>query len=413
LLRIKPFCALRPKPDLVPRVASVPFDVVTTEEARELAKNEPLSFLRVVRSELDLPEGTDLYGEEVYQRALANFRQLQEDGVLIREQQSCLYLYRQQTELFGKQVSQTGLVCCCHVDDYLNDAIKKHEITRKDKEDDRVRHVLTLDANAGPVFLLYPGSSDIDELVRDSMRADPIYDFTASDGVQHTVWRVDNTGPYVEAFRQIEAAYVADGHHRSAAAARAAVELRRRNPKHTGDEEYNWYLTVLFPAGQLNILPCQRVVKNLNGLSPEGFLQKLSEIGTVEEAARPEPEHDGCFGVYLRGKWYRVCLPADSIDRNDPERSLDYVLLYERILRPLLGIEDIRTDSRIDFAGGVHGTSKVVKMVDSGKWSVAFAVRAVSVNQLIAVADAGRIMPPKSTWFAPKLRSGLLIHTLS
>ncbi len=413
MLRIKPFAALRPRPELAQRVASVPFDVVTTEEARELAREEPLSFLRVVRSELELPEGTDLYGEQVYQRAAENFQKLEKDGVLIREQQSCLYLYRQQVELYGRQVSQTGLVCCCHVDDYLNDTIKKHEKTRRDKEDDRVRHVLTLNANAGPVFLLYPGSSEVDRLVEEAQRSEPLYDFTAPDRVRHTVWRVQDSDPYVEAFARVEAAYVADGHHRSAAAARAAAELRDGNPNHVGDEEYNWYLTVLFPAGQLNILSCQRVVKDLYGLTPDAFLQKLSEIGPVEKAARPEPESEGSFGVYLGGKWYRVRLPADSIDRSDPERSIDYVVLSERILRPILGIEDIRSDPRIEFAGGTHGLSKVVKMVDSGRWAVAFNVRPVTVDQLIAVADAGRIMPPKSTWFEPKLRSGLLVHTLN
>jgi uncharacterized protein (DUF1015 family) len=224
---------------------------------------------------------------------------------------------------------------------------------------------------------------------------------------------VQDSDPYIEAFAAVQAAYVADGHHRSAAAARAAVELRDRYRDHAGDQEYNWFLTVLFPAGQLNILSCQRVVKDLNGLTPEAFLQKLSEIGTVEEAARPELESNGCFGVYLRGKWHRVRLPADSIDRSEPERSIDYVVLSEHILRPILGIEEIRTDPRIDFAGGPRGQSKVVKMVDSGHWAVAFTVRPVTVDQLIAIADVGRIMPPKSTWFEPKLRSGLLVHTLS
>jgi len=412
MLRINPFAALRPRPDVVDKVASVPYDVVNTQEARELVRGNDLSFLHVVRPEVDLPADTDLHADEVYERAVINFQRLQNDGVLIREQKPCIYLYQLQTTLLGKQVSQTGVVCSCHIDDYNTGIIKKHEKTRKDKEDDRTRHVLTLNANTGPVFLLYKAQPELSTMIEKEVKTDPLYDFTAPDGVQHTIWRIEDCPPYVNAFAKVEAAYVADGHHRSASAARAGAELREKNQNHKGDEEYNWYLTVIFSSDQLSILPYNRVVKDLNNLTPEQLLDKVREVGMVEATTNPAPENTGSCGMYLEKKWYRITLPESSIDRGDPVNSLDYVLLYDRILHPILGIGDIRTDLRIDFVGGIRGTGELEKRVNSGECAVAFAMHAVTISQLIEVADAGQIMPPKSTWFEPKLRSGLLVHTL-
>lgn len=412
MLRINPFAALRPTSEFGQQVASVPYDVVNTEEARELARGNELSFLHVVRPEIDLPVGTDLHSDQVYEQALTNFQKMKDKGILIREEKPCVYLYQQQVRLLGRQVKQIGVVCCCHIDDYSDGIIKKHEITRKDKEDDRTRHVLTLRANAGPVFLLYRGREDIQRLIDGVVEEKPLYDFTAVDGVTHTVWRVAAATPFVEAFSGVDAAYVADGHHRSASAARAGAELRKGNPHHAGNEEYNWFLTVLFPAEQLSILPYHRVVKDLNGLTKEELLERLAEVGSVVQTDHPEPECTASFGMYLDNKWYRIALKKDSIDRSDPVKSLDYVLLYDRILQPILGIEDIRTDQRIDFVGGIRGTRELEKRVGSGECALAFAMHAATVDQLLSVADAGKIMPPKSTWFEPKLRSGLLVHTL-
>jgi uncharacterized protein (DUF1015 family) len=412
MLRINPFAALRPRPDICTRVASPPYDVINDEEARQIARQDAFSFIRVIRSEVDLPEGVDPHSDEVYERARQNLQQLQDDGALIREERPCIYLYQQRVKLLGKDVVQTGVVCCCNIEDYDLGRIKKHEKTREDKEDDRTRHLLTLDANAGPVFLLYKGRSELDSLIDRAVGGEPLYDFTASDDVRHTVWRVEDHAAYVEAFKSVEAAYIADGHHRSASASRAGAERKARNPGHTGDEEYNWFLTVLFPAKQLSILPYHRVVKDLNGLSPEQVLEKVKTVGEVAETDEPEPKDTGRFGMYLADKWYRITLPADSIDHDDPVGALDYVLLADRILHPILGIGDIRTDARIDFVGGIRGTGELEKRVDSGEMSIAFAMHACTIDQLLAVADAGLSMPPKSTWFEPKLRSGLLVHTL-
>jgi uncharacterized protein (DUF1015 family) len=323
-----------------------------------------------------------------------------------------IYLYRQQMQLLGKLRSQVGVMCCTHVDDYNTGIIKKHEKTRKDKEDDRTRHVLSINANAGPVFLMYKDRADLAALIASDSARDPLYDFTAPDGVRHTIWQVQDAAAYVVAFAQVPAAYVADGHHRSASAARAGAERRSKNPGHTGNEEYNWFLSVLFPASALTILPYHRVVKDLNGLTPEALLEKIRAVAKVEETSTPQPPHTLCFGMYLAGKWYRVTLDANSVDTSDPVGSLDYVLLSERILHPILGIGDIRTDKRIDFVGGIRGTGELEKRVNSGECAVAFAMHETTLEQLMQVADAGEIMPPKSTWFEPKLRSGLLVHTL-
>lgn len=419
MLRIQPFPALRPPatpPELVAEVACVPYDVINDDEARELARGKARSFLHVIRPEIDLPPETDHYADIVYRTAAANFQAFQREGVLVRDAVPGIYLYRQETTLLGKKVSQTGVVACCHVDDYASGLIKKHENTRKDKEDDRTRHVIELNANAEPVFFLHKDDAEIAALVaRDSgLGTSAVYDFTAPDGVRHTVWAAHDAPAYVRAFGRLPAAYVADGHHRTASAARAGAERRAKNPGHTGREAYNWFMAVLFPASRLTILPYHRTVKDLGGLTVPLVLQKLGSVGTVEATANPEPPAPGSFCVYL-GKasgWHKVTLPAASIDRADPIGSLDYVLLTNRVLGPIFGITDLRTDTRIDFVGGIRGPGELVKRVDAGRDAAAFCMHPVTIDQLIAVADAGQIMPPKSTWFEPKLRSGLLVNTL-
>jgi uncharacterized protein (DUF1015 family) len=418
MLRIRPFRALRPTPELAARVAAVPYDVVNTEEARGLA-GDPLSFLHVSRAEIDLPVGTDPYSAAVYAQSRAAFDALQRDGVLVREAEPSLYVYAQEAALgvgdAARKVRQVGVVTCCHIDDYVTNVIKRHEKTRKDKEDDRTRHVQALNANSGPVFLMYRQDAAIRAMMDAAMRGAALYDFVASDGVRHAIWRVAPgaaSSELIAAFHALPCAYVADGHHRSASAARAGAELRAQNPRHTGDEEYNWFLCVLFPADMLTILPYHRVVRDLNGLSPAQLLAAVGKVAQVEPTCEPEPDATGTFGMFVGGRWYRVRLPATSIDRHDPIASLDYVLLSERILGPILGVGDLRTDKRIDFVGGIRGTAELEQRVRSGEHAVAFAMHATTIEQLLAVADAGQIMPPKSTWFEPKLRSGLLVHTL-
>lgn len=412
MLRIKPFVALRPHADQAAQVACVPYDVVSTEEARALAAGNPRSFLHVIRPEIDLPPRPDPYAPEVYEAARRAFESFQKSGVLMREPEPAIYLYRQEMTLLGRRLSQTGVVACCHIDDYANNLIKKHEKTRQDKEDDRTRHVQALGANAEPVFFMFRDRPELERLIAAGSAAPALFDFTSPDGVRHTVWRTGEPRTYVEAFRQVPCAYVADGHHRTASAARAGAERRAQNPRHTGDEEYNWFLAVLFPASRLTILPYHRAVKDLNGLSTGDFLAKLARVGDLTEGAGDAPARPGSVSVYADGRWHGLCFPEHSIDRRDPIRSLDSVLLSERVLTPILGIGDIRKDKRIDFVGGIRGPGELKKRVDDGEFAVAFSMFPTTIEQLIAIADAGEIMPPKSTWFEPKLRSGLLVHTL-
>ena len=411
-MRVRPFPALRPRPDVASRVASVPYDVVNRAEAKALADADPLSFMHVIRPEVDLPADTSPYDDAVYNGGSEALQGLTTQGVLVREEAPALYVYAQQATIGGRDVRQAGVVACCHIEDYEQGLIKRHEKTRQDKEDDRTRHVLSLAANAGPVFLLHRPESALSDLLERYQQQPPLYDFTAEDGVRHEVWRIDDPSPVLAAFERIPQAYVADGHHRSASAARAGATLRARNPNHDGSESYNWFLCVLFSADQLHVLPYHRVVKDLNGLSPQELLERLAEVGSVAPCDEPQPPQTGCFGMFLDGRGYRITLPDSSIDRSDAVASLDYVLLYERVLAPLLGIGEIRTDPRIDFVGGIRGTGELERRVRSGEHAVAFAMHATTIDQLMGVADAGQIMPPKSTWFEPKLRSGLLIHTL-
>lgn len=408
MLRIKAFRALRPTRALASAVACVPYDVVSRQEAKALAAGNEHSFLHVIRPEIDLPADVGLYDDQVYLKARENLDRLVGAGTLIREQRPALYLYRQ----VAGEHAQTGLVCCCHIEDYENNLIKKHEHTRKDKEDDRTRHLLALNAQTGPVFLTYRPRTRIGSIVKSTVAGESLYDFVAPDGVRHTVWKIDEAAPFVEAFREVPCAYVADGHHRSASAWRAGRRLRKANPDHHGNEEYNWFLTVLFPADELNILPYNRLIKSLNGLSPDEVLDKLRAAGSLSGTADAQPKRAGTFCFYLGGSWHELELERGSIDRSDPIGSLDVALLQERILEPILGIGDVRTDDRIDFVGGRRGTDELQRRVDSGEWACGISMYPTSIDQLLDVADAGLVMPPKSTWFEPKLRSGLLVHTL-
>lgn len=405
MLRIRAFQGLRPAEKLVSEVACVPYDVVDRKEAAELAKGHPQSLLHVDRAEIDLPPEVNPYAPEVYIKALENFQALQNSGALLRETEPCLYLYEQQ---MGEHI-QTGLAAVCHIEDYEKDIIKKHEKTRRDKEDDRTRLIGTLNADTGPVFLTYRDSAAIDELVNQIRAEAPLYSFVAPDGIGHRVWRVPGGSEFVRLFSQIPVAYVADGHHRTASAVRVGCERRATNPKHTGQEDYNWFLAVLFPATQLRILPYNRCVKDLHGRSAEEFLAAVKERFSVTEGLSASPEKPGQVRMYIAGKWYG--LQWEPAADADPISRLDVTILQERLLAPLLGIDDPRTNQRIDFVGGIRGTGELVQRVDSGRDAVAFSMYPTTVEQLMDIADANQIMPPKSTWFEPKLRSGLFIHT--
>ena len=408
MLRIKPFAAVRPLPNIAAQVSSVPYDVVNTDEARKLAQDNPRSFLHVLKPEIDLPAGTDPYSDQVYAKAREALDKLISDGDLVNEAEPRLYLYRQVFE----NSTQIGLVCCCHIDDYNNDVIKKHEKTRADKEDDRTRHVDALNAQPGPVFMTYRDQDAIDELVRKDINQRPLFHFVAPDNVTHTVWTVPDNEPYCSVFAQLGCAYIADGHHRSAAAVRVGTQRRDANPNHSGDEEYNWFLSVLFPASQLTILSYNRVVIDSGDRSVEQVMTQLSSIGSLSETDNPTPDRPGVICFYIQGKWNRLELDEATIDRNDPINSLDVALLQDRVLGPVFGIGDPRSDKRLDFVGGLDGTDKLMNQVDFAKAQIAFSLYPTTIEQLLSVADAGLVMPPKSTWFEPKLRSGLLIHML-
>jgi uncharacterized protein (DUF1015 family) len=404
-MRIRSFPALRPQPEKAHLIASLPYDVVKTEEARALAQGNPLSMLHIVRAEIDFEPGMDPHADAVYDRAVENFRKLINEGHLKREDRSCLYVYQQQ---MGAH-TQKGIVALCHIDDYLQNRIKKHEKTRKDKEDDRTRLTGAMSANAGPVFLTYRDLASVDALVNEAVQGKALYDFVAHDGIRHTAWKVDAPEAIVKAFASVNAFYVADGHHRSASAARVGLERRAANPNHTGDEDYNWFLSVLFPASQLKILPYNRVVQHLNGHSPEAFLAAVQSTMQVSPCSGDQPAATGDCRMYLNGQWYQLSLDGQS--QPDPVERLDVSRLQSLVLGPLLGVEDPRTASHIEFVGGIRGTAYLKDAVDRGEGAVAFSLYPVTIDQLMDIADADAIMPPKSTWFEPKLRSGLFIHT--
>jgi uncharacterized protein (DUF1015 family) len=405
-MRTKAFQALRPVPALVSDVASPPYDVVDTAQAARLAEDNPNSFLHVIRSEIDLPDPSDLHSDAAYAKAAENFTRLQQNGVLVREDEPSVYVYRQQADAH----EQTGIVTCCHIEDYETDVIRKHERTLKAKENDRARHIETLNANSGPVFMTYRDDPNIDALVATATTDEPLFDFAAPDGVHHIVWRVSGAAEIVVALESVNPCYIADGHHRSAAAAAVGSARRNANADHTGEEEYNWFLATLFPASQLRILSYNRLVHDLNGADPANFLDSVGERFSVAPTSNQEPLNPGSISMYLDGTWYELAWNVSS--QSGCVAMLDLTVLQERLLAPILGIEDPRTSKRIGFVGGIHGTAELARSVDSGEHAVAFSVHPVTVEQLMAVSDAGEIMPPKSTWFEPKLRSGLFVHTI-
>jgi uncharacterized protein (DUF1015 family) len=409
---VKPFMAVRPKQELAAKVASLPYDVMNTSEAREMAAGNPISFLHVSRAEIDFPEGIDEHGKDVYERARTNFYQLIEDGVLAKDEKPMFYIYAQ--TMNGRQ--QVGLVASSSVEDYFNNVIKKHEFTRPEKEEDRIRHMETLQAHVGPIFLTYPSNLKVDAIVNEVVRTElPVYDFTADDGVTHKVWTVSDSAK-IESITavfetEIPFTYIADGHHRTASAAKVGRKMRDHNANHTGHEEYNYFLSVLFPDEQLAIMDYNRLVKDLNGFTPEALLQKLQESFSITkctlDTAKPKLLHD--FAMYLNGQWYNLKANA-AIVKQDTIGVLDVTILQENVLAPLLGVQDPRTNKRIDFVGGIRGLEELQKRVDAGDSAVAFALFPVSLRQLMDIADSGQVMPPKSTWFEPKLRDGLFCH---
>ena len=406
---VRPFRALRPRPDLAARVAAPPYDVINSEEAREMAKGNDVSFLHINKPEIDLGPDVSLYDDRVYAKGVANLRRFIAEGVFVREAEPRFYVYQQR---MGDHV-QAGIVGAASCQEYADGLIKRHEFTRKDKEDDRTRHTHELNANAGPVFLTYRKRAEIDAVVDGIRKGEPLYDIVTDDGIGHTVWLVSpgETVALQQALRAVPALYVADGHHRAASAARVGLERRASNPRHRGDEPYNYFLAVLFPHDQLRIMDYNRVVRDLNALPPESFLAAVGKTFTVTPTAEPRPDAVHRFGMYLGGRWYRLEAKPGTFPAGDPVRSLDAAILQENLLAPVLGIADPRTDTRVDFVGGIRGLEELEKRV-AGGWAAAFALFPVSLEQLMAVADAGLVMPPKSTWFEPKLRSGLLVRTL-
>ncbi|MDE6161571.1 MAG: DUF1015 domain-containing protein [Muribaculaceae bacterium] len=413
MAKVKPFRGVRPPKHLVEQVASRPYDVLDSEEARVEAEGNPKSLYHIIKPEIDFAPGQDEHAPEVYDRAVENFRAFQREGWLVQDDKEHYYIYAQTME--GR--TQYGIVVAANVEDYMQGRIKKHELTRRDKEEDRMKHVRVQNANIEPVFFAFPDNKTLDDIIKKVTAGEPEYDFVAPDGFGHTFWVIDDDATIAaitEAFDKIPELYIADGHHRTAAAALVGNEKARLNPDHRGDEEYNYFLAVAFPASHLKIIDYNRVVRDLNGYSPEEFLEHLQfkfevhDMGT--EPYTPAALHN--FSMYLEDRWYSLTARPGTYDDNDPIGSLDVTVSSDLILRDLLGITDLRSDKRIDFVGGIRGLGELKRRVDSGEMAVAFALYPVSMEQLMRIADTGNIMPPKTTWFEPKLRSGLVIHKL-
>ena len=420
MVRVKPFAAVRPPRELVTEVAAPPYDVLNSQEAKQMAGEK--SLLHITKPEIDFDPIADEHSQPVYDKAVANFKAWQEKGWLVQDSAEQYYVYAQR---MGKR-TQYGLVLCAHTDDYATGKIKKHELTRKDKEDDRMIHVRIQNANIEPVFFAYKDNAELNAIVAKAASGKPEYDFVDENGFGHTVWVIADpavNARITEIFTtSVDAFYVADGHHRTAAAARVGAEKKAANPNHTGQEEYNWFMAVCFPQSQLQIIDYNRVVRDLNGLTPEAFLKALEEDFEVSLASKPRcgrpakpyaPAQLHEFSVYLGGNWYKLAAKPGRYDDADPIGVLDVTVLSNLVLDKILGIKDLRTDKRIDFVGGIRGLGELARRVDSGEMAVAFALYPVSMQQLIDIADSGNIMPPKTTWFEPKLRSGLAIHKLA
>jgi len=409
---IKPFRGLRPVPERAADVAAPPYDVLNTEEARKRADGRPVSFLHISKPEIDLPAGTNPYADDVYAKGAENLQKLIDDGVLIRDEAPYYYVYRLR---MGEHV-QTGLVCVCNIADYDSNRIRKHEFTQPKKEDDRVRQITALNAQTGPVLLAYRQSKAVKSVLDEVTSGTPVYDLVAEDGIGHTVWIIDDQsqiGILTQDVNEMDALYIADGHHRSASASRVAAARNSADPDHTGDESYNYFLCVAFPDDETQILDYNRLIKDLNGYQADELLEKIGEkflVTPVDQPARPAQPAQ--FGIYLDGRWYQLDIRPELIPIDDPVASLDISLLQEHLIGPLLGVEDQRTDSRIDFVGGIRGLEELERRVDSGEMQVAFALYPTSMEALMAVADANQVMPTKSTWFEPKLADGLVSHLL-
>jgi len=412
-MNVKPFRGLRPRADLAAKIPSLPYDVLDSSEARALAQGDPYTFLHVVKAEIDLDPSIDLHDARVYAKARDNFRAMRENGWFVRDERPAFYLYRQQ---MGDHV-QTGVVGAASVSDYLEGRVKKHEHTRPDKEDDRTHHADAIGAHAGPVFLAYSGRPAIDALVASGTRRDPAADFVAGDGIGHALWVVDDPAEvarFEAALGEVPASYIADGHHRAAAYARVARVRRERAPGATGDQPFDRFLAVHFPAAELRILDYNRLVRDLNGLEPSGLLRRIEAAGfdLVTPWPGKSPWESATFGMYLEGVWRLLVARLGTVIEQDPVKRLDVSVLQDRILRPILGVGDPRTDARIAFCGGIRGVAELMRRVDSGEHAVAFAMHPTSLEDVMRVADAGAVMPPKSTWFEPKLRSGMVVHLL-
>lgn len=408
---VKPFYCVRPAKELAGRVAALPYDVYSRKEARQAAKEQEFSFLKIDRPETQFPEDADMYSETVYRKAKQLLEQWVLDGVFIEEKEQCFYIYR--LTMNGR--SQTGVVSCCSIDDYLSGAIKKHENTREEKERDRICHIDITDAHTGPIFLTYRAEDGIAKLVDETVRQKPLYDFVSEDGIGHTVWKVSDSdliSKMEQAFEKIPVLYIADGHHRAASGVKVGLKRRKEHPGYTGQEPFNFFLAVLFPDEELEILPYNRVVKDLNGLAKEQFLKLVGEKFEIEKIGPGAvPGQKGRFGMFLEGEWYMLTAKEEIVS-TDPVKGLDVSILQDYLLAPILGITDPRTDSRIEFIGGIRGIKELERRV-SQDMKAAFSMYPTSMEELLNVADAGLLMPPKSTWFEPKLRSGLFIHRLS
>ena len=410
MAELKPFSCIRPQEDLVEKIAALPYDVVNRREAKEIVKANPYSFLKIDRAETQLEDCVDIYSDTIYEKARDTLQEMIEDGSFLTEESPCYYIY----ELTMHGRTQTGIVGCASVDDYLNDRIKKHENTKPEKELDRIRHVDTCSAHTGPIFLAYRKNNRLSQIQEEEKRKEPLYAFVAEDGIRHRVWKVDEEnriGEIYAIFESIPEIYIADGHHRAASAVKTGLKRRKEAGQYTGAEEFNYFLSVLFPDQELMIMDYNRFVHDLNGKSIEEFFKLLEEIFSVEKigTAAYKPEKKGEIGMYMDHKWY--CLTLHTLDdAKDPSERLDVAQLQKKVLTPILGIEDPKTDSRIEFVGGIRGLSELEKLVDQREGSVAFAMYPTSMEELFEVADAGLLMPPKSTWFEPKLRSGLFIH---
>jgi uncharacterized protein (DUF1015 family) len=414
MITVKPFSALRPSVEYADKCAALPYDVMSSDEAREMVKGNPYSFLHIDKAEIDLDKSVDIYDAKVYAKARENLIKFENDGVYINDNDEKYYFYRQIMD--GR--AQTGIVGCASINDYIENRIKKHEFTRADKEIDRIKHVDICSAHTGPIFLAYKNSSDLDEIIAKETEKSPLYDFVAEDGVRHTVWTTsshDVDEKIKEAFAKLEALYIADGHHRAASAVKVGIKRREENPSYTGNEEFNYFLSVIFPANTLKIMDYNRLLKDLNGMTTEEFLkvvtEKIGEVKPCENAGPCRPDERHSIGMYVDGKWYRVKFYDGICNAESPVERLDCAILQNYLLKPILGIDDPRSDKRIDFAGGIRGLEYLEQRC-SQDMKLAIAMYPTSLDELMAVADSGNVMPPKSTWFEPKLRSGLLIHKI-